>query len=611
MTLSPAFLDELRARVPISPVVGRRVKLTRAGREMRGCCPFHNEKSPSFYVNDDKGFYHCFGCGAHGDVIRFMTDNMGLPFMEAVKQLAAEAGMEVPAPSPEARARAEVADSLVDLTARAASWFQAQLAGDKGTAARAYLDQRGLLPGTVKGFALGFSLDSRTALRSHLKDATAETLLEAGLIGKTDAGEMFDRFRGRLMFPIRDARGRVVGFGGRALGDVQPKYLNSADGPLFDKGRLLYNIDQAGPPARKSGRLIVVEGYMDVIGLAQAGIPEAVAPLGTAMTEQQLALAWRLVDVPTLCFDGDAAGGRAAVRAAMRALPLLKPGKSLSIATLPPGQDPDDICRNGGAAAFEAVLAAAVPLIDHIWATETAGLETATPERRAQARMRLREAAASIGDPDVRSLYQAEFSQRFEAAFMARPQRAAWTPRKAGERWQAPIPGASPGNKAIASRRLDPLVTALIAGLLQRPQLADVHGDTLAALQPDDEAQRAVLAAVLAATARDPSLEKPGLWTHLAEVGAADLARQLMATATLGFSFVKDVADAHAAAADFAVTVQQTIVRQGLVRGLGEATLRFQSSLAEEDYEAQQTLRRDIEMIDAAMMRLAESRREG
>jgi len=403
----------------------------------------------------------------------------------------------------------------------------------------------------------------------------------------------------------------VVGFGGRALGDIQPKYLNSADGPLFDKGRLLYNIDQAGAPARKSGRLIVVEGYMDVIGLAQAGIPEAVAPLGTAMTEQQLALAWRLVDVPTLCFDGDAAGGRAASRAAMRALPLLKPGKSLSIATLPPGQDPDDICRSGGAAAFEVVLANAVPLIDHIWASETAGLDTATPERRAQARMQLREAAASIADPDVRSLYQAEFSQRFETAFMARPQRAGWTPRKAGERWQAPIPGASPGNKAIASRLHDPLVTALIAGLLQRPGLADAHGDTLASLQPADEGQAALLAAILAATARDPSLEKTGLWTHLGEAGMADLARQLMATAALGFSFVKDVAEPGAAEADFAVAVQQNIVRQGLVRALGEATQRFQASLAEEDYDAQQSLRRDIEMIDAAMMRLAESRREG
>ena len=611
MTLSPAFLDELRARVPVSGVVGRRVKLTRAGREMKGCCPFHNEKTPSFYVNDDKGFYHCFGCSAHGDVIRFMTDAMGLPFMEAVKQLAAEAGLEVPAPSPEARAKAEVADSLAELTARAATWFQAQLAGDGGSAARDYLDRRGVRAATVKAFALGFSPESRTALRGHLKDATAEKLLEAGLIGKTEQDETYDRFRGRLMFPIRDARGRVVGFGGRALGDVQPKYLNSADGPLFDKGRLLYNLDQAGPAARKSNRLIVVEGYMDVIGLAQAGIIEAVAPLGTAMTETQLALAWRLVDVPVLCFDGDGAGQRAATRAAMRALPLLKPGKSLSIATLPPGQDPDDICRAGGVAAFEAVLAAAVPLIDHIWAIETAGLDNATPERRAQARLHLREAAASIADPDVRSLYQAEFNQRFEAAFMARPQRAAWVPRKPGEKWQAPIPPATPALKAMVARGHDPVLEAVLAGLLLRPGLADAHHDALAALRPADAGHAAVLAAILAATAADHGLESPGLLTHLGDIGLGSEAERIRRGNGLKLSFTQASTNAGVAETDFAMTLAQATARTGMLEALAAATVRFQASLDETDWEAQQNLRQDIAALDAAIMALAESRREG
>ena len=611
MTLSPAFLDELRARVPVSGVVGRRVKLTRAGREMKGCCPFHNEKTPSFYVNDDKGFYHCFGCGAHGDVIRFMTDNMGLPFMEAVKQLAAEAGLEVPAPSPEARQKAEVADSLAELTTRAATWFQSQLAGDGGAGARAYLERRGVRPATVKAFALGYSPDSRTALRGHLKDATAEKLLEAGLIGKTDSDETYDRFRGRLMFPIRDARGRVVGFGGRALGDVQPKYLNSADGPLFDKGRLLYNLDQAGPAARKSGRLIVAEGYMDVIGLAQAGITEAVAPLGTAMTETQLLLAWRLVDVPVLCFDGDPAGQRAATRAAMRALPLLKPGKSLSIATLPPGQDPDDICRTGGAAAFEAVLAAAVPLIDHVWTTETAGLDTATPERRAQARLHLREAAAGIADPDVRALYQAAFNQRFEATFMARPQRAPWQPRKPGEKWQQPIPPATPALKAMVARGHDPVMEAVLAGLLLRPGLADAHHDALAALRPNDAGDAAVLGAVLAVTAADHGLESEHLFAHLADIGLAAEAERIRHGNGLRLSFTRAETPASVADADFAMTLAQATARTGLVEALAEATIRFQASLDEADWDAQQSLRQEIEALDAAMMALAESRREG
>ena len=546
-----------------------------------------------------------------------MTDNMGLPFMEAVKQLAAEAGLEVPAPSPEARARAEVADSLADLTGRAAKWFEAQLAGDAGAAARAYLERRGVKPAIVKMFGLGFSLDSRTALRGHLKDTAAEKLLEAGLIGRADDGETFDRFRGRLMFPIRDRRGRVVGFGGRALGDIQPKYLNSADGPLFDKGRLLYNLDLAGPAARKANRLIVVEGYMDVIGLAQAGIAEAVAPLGTAMTETQLGLAWRLVDEPLLCFDGDAAGQRAALRAAMRALPLLKPGKSLRIATLPAGQDPDDLCRSGGAAAFEAVLGAAVPLIDHLWASETAGLETATPERRAQARQRLREAAATIADPDVRALYQAEFAQRFEAAFMARPQRAPWQPQgrrpggTAGGRWQPPLAGASAELKALVNRGRDPLTGAVLAGLLARPGLADAHADALAALRPDDAQEAALLALVLAQTAADPALAADALDAHIAAQGLADVARRVQAANAGGYSFTRRDAPDAQAAADFAMALGQATSRAGLLAALAEATDRFRHSLSEEDYAEQQALRAQLDGLDAAMMRLAESRRDG
>lgn len=610
MTLSPAFLDELRARVPVSGVVGRRVKLTRAGREMKGCCPFHNEKTPSFYVNDDKGFYHCFGCGVHGDVIKFLTDNMGLPFMEAVKQLASEAGLEVPAASPEAQAKAKVADSLSELTTRAAKWFQAQLAGEAGAAARAYLDRRGVSPDLAKRFGLGFALDGRTALRSHFNDVEADKLLEAGLIGKSDQGEIFDRFRGRLMFPIRDRRGRVVGFGGRALGDVQPKYLNSADGPLFDKGRLLYNLDFAGPAARQSGRLIVVEGYMDVIGLANAGILEAVAPLGTAMTETQLALAWRLVDQPVLCFDGDGAGLRAATRAAGRALPLLKPGKSLRIATLPPGQDPDDLCRSGGAAAFEAVLAAAVPLIDHIWASETAGLEVAIPERRAQARTRLREAAASIADPDVRSLYQAEFNNRFEAAFLSRPARAPWQPRQPGDKWQPPVPGASAALKALVSRDRDPLLTAVLAGLLVRPSLADAHADALAGLPLGDPEEAALLAEVLAATASGLGLESAGLAAHLHSIGLGETARRVQAMNRLAFSFTRADASTDVADADFGLALRQATARSALLAGLAEATTRFQHSLSEADFEAQQALRQDMESLDAAMMKLVESRRE-
>jgi DNA primase len=322
-------------------------------------------------------------------------------------------------------------------------------------------------------------------------------------------------------------------------------------------------------------------------------------------------LAWRLVDVPLLCFDGDAAGQRAATRAAMRALPLLKPGKSLRIATLPQGQDPDDICRTGGAAAFEAVLASALPLIDHIWAIETAGLEQATPERRAQARLQLREAAAGIADPDVRSLYQVEFNQRFEAAFMARPQRAPWQPRKPGEKWQPPIPGVSPALKAMVARGHDPVMEAVLAGLLLRPGLADAHHDSLAALRPVDAGDAAVLGAVLAMTAADHGLESTALLAHLADIGLATEADRIRRGNGLRLSFTRSETPAGVANADFAMTLAQATARAGLVEALAEATIRFQSSLDEADWAAQQERRQEIEALDAAMMALAESRREG
>ncbi len=333
MSLTPAFLDELRARTLLSTVVGRTVKLTRAGREWKACCPFHNEKTPSFTINDEKGFYHCFGCGAHGDAIRFLTEAAGLGFMDAVKELADACGLTVPAPDPRAREKAERAEGLHDVTAAAAGWFGEQLDGRDGGEARAYLDRRGVSPAMRQAFGLGFAPDSRGRLKTALNRFGGDKLLETGLLVKPDDDrEPYDRFRGRLMIPIHDQRGRVIAFGGRVIGAGEPKYLNSPDTPLFDKGRTLYNLDRAGPAARKTGRIIVVEGYMDVIALAQAGFDEVVAPLGTALTETQIERLWRLTDVPILCFDGDAAGQRAAMRAAMRALPMLAPSRSLAFA---------------------------------------------------------------------------------------------------------------------------------------------------------------------------------------------------------------------------------------------------------------------------------------
>ena len=296
VTLSPQWLDELRARTTLSSVIMPSVKLIRAGREWKACCPFHNEKTPSFTVNDDKGFYHCFGCGAHGDAIRFLTDQRGMPFMDAVKELAAKAGMEVPAPDPRANEQAERTASLTDVLAEVAKWYSEQLGGLAGADARDYLKRRGIDAATAQRFGLGLAPDNRTALKRALGKLGEDRLIETGMLiqPELDEKESYDRFRGRLMIPIRDPRGRVIGFGGRILGEGEPKYLNSPQTILFDKGRTLYNLDRAGPASRTAKRLIVVEGYMDVIGLDRAGISEVVAPNGTALTEGQLERLWRL-----------------------------------------------------------------------------------------------------------------------------------------------------------------------------------------------------------------------------------------------------------------------------------------------------------------------------
>jgi DNA primase len=417
MSLTTTFLDELRARTTLSTLIGRTVKVTKAGREFKACCPFHNEKSPSFTINDEKGFYHCFGCGAHGDAIRWMTDQRGLPFMDAVKELAVNAGLEVPAADPRAAERAERANSLYDVMTAAADWFTEQLGSIAGSEARAYLEQRGLNAATIKAFGIGFAPDSRGKLRTALAKFGDAALIESGLLISVDEKEPYDRFRGRLMIPIRDPRGRVIAFGGRILGAGEPKYLNSPDTPLFDKGRTLYNLDRAAAAARKSGRVIVVEGYMDVIALAQAGYEESVAPLGTALTEDQIARLWRVSDCPIICFDGDSAGQKAALRAINRALPYLEPGKSLQFVTLPAKLDPDDVVRKQGKAVFDGFLADAKPLDQYLWAAEQFAEPLGTPEARAGFGKRLRDHARMIRDEDVRTQYLAVFSQRLREFF--------------------------------------------------------------------------------------------------------------------------------------------------------------------------------------------------
>jgi len=421
MRFTPQFLDELRARLPVSEVVGKRVKLTRAGREMKGLSPFNKEKTPSFFVNDAKMMWFDFSSGKNGNIFDFLMQTEGIGFPEAVERLANLAGVPLPKVSREDAAREARRKSLHEVMELAAGYFEATLAGRAGAKARGYLADRGIDAATQLRFRLGYAPSERFALKEHLGQhgVPVEDMVETGLlIAGDDIALPYDRFRDRVMFPITDLRSRVIAFGGRALEkDAQAKYLNSPETPLFHKGATLYNIAHARQAAYDGAPLVAVEGYVDVIAMDTAGFAATVAPLGTALTEDQLSLLWKMADEPVLCFDGDGAGLRAAFRAVDIAMPQLKPGKSLKFATLPPGQDPDDLLRSGGREAIAEVITAARPLAAMLWARETEGHSFDTPERRAALEARINAVTGSVADEAVRRYYRQDFSARLSAFF--------------------------------------------------------------------------------------------------------------------------------------------------------------------------------------------------
>lgn len=436
MRFSNSFLDEIRDRVPISAVIGRRVTWDRRKTNVsRGdywaCCPFHGEKSPSFHCEDRKGRYHCFGCGVSGDHFRFLTDLEGLSFPEAVQQIADLAGIALPQPDPQAEKREKERMSLLDVMEMAARFFQDQLQSAGGAKARAYLRDRGLTGRTIETFGLGYASESRNALKEFLagKGVPKEQIEACGLVRHgDDIPVSYDYFRDRIMFPILSSRERVIAFGGRAMSpDAPAKYMNSPETELFHKGQVLYNFArarraaQAGAGKSEAGTIIAVEGYMDVIALSQAGIDNAVAPLGTALTENQLDLLWKMSPQPILCFDGDGAGLRAASRAADLALPLLKPGRSVRFALLPDGKDPDDLVKHEGRAPFDKVLSEAKPLVDVIWQREAASANFDTPEKRAELEARLKQIISVIADENVRRYYQQDIRDRLNSFFAPAP----------------------------------------------------------------------------------------------------------------------------------------------------------------------------------------------
>ena len=611
MSLTPAFLDELRARTLLSALVGKTVKLTKAGREFKGCCPFHSEKTPSFYVNDDKSFYHCFGCSAHGDAIRWMTEQQGLPFIDAVKELAQAAGMEMPAQDRQSVERAERAKGLHDLMADAAQFFADQLNGIAGAEARAVLEKRGVKSDTARTFGMGYSPDSRGKLREELKSYGDPALVESGMLIKVDDKEPYDRFRGRLMIPIRDPRGRVIAFGGRVIGQGDPKYLNSPDTPLFDKGRTLYNLDRAAPASRKSGRIIVVEGYMDVIALAQAGFGEAVAPLGTALTEHQLERLWRLSDVPILCFDGDSAGQKAAIRAALRALPGLAPGRSLRFVTLPEGQDPDDLVRARGPSAFEALLEKPESLVDRLWAHEFAAEPLDTPEQRAGLKRRLMSHAETIADPDVRHEYQAEFRRRIDDLF-ARPQRdftpRQFTPRRPGTKWVPPLPPATSQAKAVRAAGIDRLLAkAVLAGLIRHPAEIARHMEVLGSLKLADGALGRLFEAVVDLALEDRALDSQRLITILASSGLGQITTDLLRADATPYSFTLDGAEPERASADLDEAIAIMVARPEVDAALAQATSELEISTSDEAFQRQMELLREQRALELRLANLIQA----
>jgi DNA primase len=423
MRYPPQFVDSVREHFRISEVIGKRIPVKKKGREFMACCPFHHEKTPSFTINDEKGFFHCFGCGMHGDVIGFIKDYEKVSYKEAIERLAGEAGIALPELTQEKREEMDKTTQMVQVMQNAADWFAQQLsAAPNARDARTYLAKRGIRPEIIAKFGMGYAPEGRQVLHNVLLQRNIHPKLqeEIGLIVKRDDGAYQDKYRDRIQFPIHNQRGQVIGFGGRRMkSDLEskaPKYLNSPDTPLFKKSYVLYNMHRARKYASDHNQLIIAEGYMDVIALSQAGFEGAVAPLGTAVTPEQLKLAWSIVNEPIMCLDGDKAGERAMLKSAETALPLLVAGKSLQFCILPEGEDPDSLILARGRGAMEEALKACIPLVEVLWRNHYASKPLATPEQRAGAEKELMETVAKIADEHVREHYKREMKERIKDA---------------------------------------------------------------------------------------------------------------------------------------------------------------------------------------------------
>ena len=593
MRYPPHLLDEIRARLPASDVIGRRVRLKKAGREWRGLSPFNAEKTPSFYVNDQKQFYHCFSSGKHGDVFTFLMETEGLSFPEAVERLAGEAGVALPAPSEDARAMESRRRGAIEVMELAAAFYEEQLRAPPGIEARRYLDRRGLGPEIRARFRIGYAGPDRYGLRDFLaaKDVGKDLMAELGLLyAGEDVAVSYDRFRDRIMFPIADIRGRVIAFGGRAMqADAKAKYLNSPETPLFHKGQGLYNLHLARKAAHERGTIIAVEGYVDVIAMTMAGHANTVAPLGTALTEEQLGLLWRQADEPILCFDGDKAGQRAAFRALDLALPLISTQKLLRFAAFPNGQDPDDLFKSEGSRAVDAVLSAAISCFDAIVAKSLASIGRDTPEQRARFAAAVRNDIGRIQDNELKFAFFDEFKNK-NKQIQRSPREGASNFRKTSAEAQhqkptfirnQPSPSLSGSRGFIGAASVR---EAMIVGtLLMHPEFIHTLADDLIDLDFEHPDARSVFSFVLDCAAEGVPLDMTVLENRLARGGMMEAASRIIETAC---SRERRTLDPHADPVRLEDALRQAMILHRKAGALHSELRQAERALVEEETEA-------------------------
>jgi DNA primase len=515
-------MNEIKSRVRVSDVVAKHVKLKRQGREFSGLSPFTGEKTPSFFVNDEKGFYHCFSSGKHGDAISFLMELEGLTFPEAVERLAEQIGIEMPKSDPAAEQRAARNKNTINWMEHAQDFFQKSLYRNAGQSSRDYLKGRGLTKTAADYFGIGYAPNNFSALKDDLiqKGAKLNTLIEAGLLVQPEdtSRQPWDRFRDRIMFPIHDSRGRLVAFGGRAMdSNSKAKYLNSPETPIFQKGHLLYNYHRAhiavSSPQSNHRGLIVAEGYMDVIALSRAGFKHAVAPMGTALTESQLMLLWRSGPEPILCFDGDKAGIRAAYRSIERALPLISPTRTLRFAMLPDGEDPDDLIKTKGKTAMQKILDQSIPLVKMLWEREVNLESLNSPEAKAGLKSRIFDAIKEIQNEEVRAQYRTDLLGRFDSEFG----------RRAKHQSNKFTSSRNPSSALKATMRPNAITSArerrLISAILEWPELLNYLDEVFFGLKFTSSAAIQMQSTLLSYWQLTKSVEKSSLNAHIANQG--------------------------------------------------------------------------------------------